>query len=564
MNTWAVIGGKLILLYLNINTVFYYSKKYLLIYITKYKKKQISIYPRLTIWGFLYLILLKIKNKIKEKLITVCTNYKKTYKVIKEKYNSKVITTAFEIYEKNVRNSNIKKLIECAVNDIENYDSYAFNVKVNILNKNYDIAFEIFKNLLKKYPRKKSIINQLGIYAFIKGEYELSEKIWTELQITIEKEILNDNLGKLNFRILSNSWFLAIGHIAHLDILIKNQILKKNNYKLLYFHNKMFDIPNKFLFNKWIESGFIEIGDNSIINGLTAEQIDLLTVEFWYQETTYNNYRMFSNAGAHIDKDWKFSERGPLLRMNKSEIKEGNEILKILGIPNKNAWYVCLHVREGGYHKNWEVIYPSGRNADIDTYISACNEIIKQGGFVIRMGDKSMKKLPNGCGIIDYAHSEYKSEFMDVFLCATAKFFLGTNSGLSLVPPLFGVPCALTNWVPIGIAQWYLHDTYIPKKFFSKKHKRLNTFKEILNNKIGWIQFEKDFIDNEVVVINNTSEEILDFIIETLYKLNNTIVYSKKENEIIDKMEILLKKFNLYSASKISPNFLFHHNELLQ
>lgn len=562
----SVIAVKIILLYLNINTVFYYSKKYLLIYTNKYinNKKQTSIYSRLTIWGFLYLILLKIKNKIKEKLKTIFANYRKNYKVIKDKFNNKKITTAFEIYEKNIKNLNIKNIIECAVSDVESYDSYAFKVKINILNKNYDAAFEIFKNLLKKYPRKKSNNNQLGVYAFLKGEYELSEKIWTELQIITEKEILNDNLDKLNFRILANSWFLAIGHIAHLDILIKNQILKKNNYKLIYFHNKLLDIPNKFLLNKWIELGFIEIGDESKIKRLTPEQIDLLTVEFWYQETSNNNYRMFSNAGAHIDKDWKFSERGPLLRMNKSEIKEGNEILKILGIPNNKAWYACLHVREGGFHKNWEKIYASGRNADIDTYISACNEIIKQGGFVIRMGDKSMKKLPKGCGIIDYAHSEYKSEFMDVFLCATAKFFLGTNSGLSLVPPLFGVSCALTNWVPIGIAQWYLHDTYIPKKFFSKKHQRLNTFKEILNNKIGWIQFEKDFIDNEVIVINNTSEEILDFIIETLYKLNNTVVYSKKENEIIDMMELLLKKFNLYSNSKISPNFLFNNNKLLQ
>ena len=79
------------------------------------------------------------------------------------------------------------------------------------------------------------------------------------------------------------------------------------------------------------------------------------------------------------------------------------------------------------------------RNADVVTYLPAIREVIARGGYIIRLGDSSMRPLPKEKGIVDYALSNAKSEFMDLFLCSTCKFFIGTNSGLGLVPPIFGV-----------------------------------------------------------------------------------------------------------------------------
>ena len=52
--------------------------------------------------------------------------------------------------------------------------------------------------------------------------------------------------------------------------------------------------------------------------------------------------------------------------------------------------------------------------------------------------------------IVDYALSAEKSPWMDVFLCARGRFFLGGASGLQLVPLTFGVPCAVANAAPMG------------------------------------------------------------------------------------------------------------------
>ena len=60
-----------------------------------------------------------------------------------------------------------------------------------------------------------------------------------------------------------------------------------------------------------------------------------------------------------------------------------------LGLP-PDAWYVCFHVREGGYSGDFDNI----RNCDIDNYVEAMQYITSKGGWVVRMGDASMKILP--------------------------------------------------------------------------------------------------------------------------------------------------------------------------
>ena len=47
--------------------------------------------------------------------------------------------------------------------------------------------------------------------------------------------------------------------------------------------------------------------------------------------------------------------------------------------------------------------------------------------------------------VIDYAHCDERSEFLDVFLGATSKFCIGSSSGYYHIPFTFSVPVLFTN-----------------------------------------------------------------------------------------------------------------------
>src|SRR2546423_6561115 len=124
------------------------------------------------------------------------------------------------------------------------------------------------------------------------------------------------------------------------------------------------------------------------------------------------------------------------------------------------------------------------------------------------MGDSTMVPMPAMDGLIDYAHSNEKSAAVDVFLCAKARFFIGTNSGLGLVPPIFGVPCALTNWSPIALPQWYSKDRFIPKMIYSQRAGRLLSLNEMFDSPAGWQQFISYFDREGLQPVDNSPDEI--------------------------------------------------------
>lgn len=112
---------------------------------------------------------------------------------------------------------------------------------------------------------------------------------------------------------------------------------------------------------------------------------------------------------------------------------------------------VTLHCRESGFRPN-EV--HDLRNADIATYVPALRALVARGYRVVRLGDPTMRPLPAIDGVIDYAASPLKTEELDILLPAAACFHIGSSSGLSVVPMLFGRPCLFLNWYPYDMLPW--------------------------------------------------------------------------------------------------------------
>ncbi|HIL98658.1 MAG TPA: TIGR04372 family glycosyltransferase [Pseudomonadales bacterium] len=106
-------------------------------------------------------------------------------------------------------------------------------------------------------------------------------------------------------------------------------------------------------------------------------------------------------------------------------------------------WFACLHVREGGFKSDFG--RRDYRNANIENCISGIEEITRRGGWVIRIGDESMKALPDMDRVIDYPFSAYKSDEMDLFLVAHCRLYIGTISGPMELAILFSRQMLILN-----------------------------------------------------------------------------------------------------------------------
>lgn len=209
--------------------------------------------------------------------------------------------------------------------------------------------------------------------------------------------------------------------------------------------------------------------------------------------------------------------RPPLLTLSADDLVYKRNALEELGLP-VDAWFVCVHAREGGFSPTDEELH-SHRNGSIKNLIPAMQKIVQSGGWVIRIGDASMEPLPAMTNIIDYARHPLKSPRLDVILCASCKFILGSTSGICLVGSVFGVPCAISNMVPTADL-WYGHrDISIPKAIWSERHGRFLTLMELLQFPQGCYRYAKQYADEGLRLTENSSEDIEDLACEMMDRL---------------------------------------------
>lgn len=226
-----------------------------------------------------------------------------------------------------------------------------------------------------------------------------------------------------------------------------------------------------------------------------------------YSPDTYEVLSRF----VKVVHDW--GTRPPALSLPGADLERGRRMLEAMGIP-RDAWFVCIHARE--LSTKPAKTYHNFRDVNIDTYTLACEEIIRRGGWVIRMGDPAMRAYRPFDRVIDYIHSEYHSDFMDIFLSSQCRFFLGCNSGLAAVPTTFNVPLATTNGVPIAPLTYRDFDIGIIKTAWSDKDQRLVPFAELLEPGYRSMQTQERLTERGWRLIDNTSEEILDLTREML------------------------------------------------
>ena len=172
--------------------------------------------------------------------------------------------------------------------------------------------------------------------------------------------------------------------------------------------------------------------------------------------------------------------------------------------------------------------------------------------------------------IIDYANNKLKNQFMDIYLLGNCEFYFGGDTGPSDISFHFRKPAYGINFssTMIDYGRSHLPWLFTVKRIQNNFNGKLLTLKEILDSKFAQSCSFHDFVENNVLPIENSAKEV---------KLFAEEVYSSFQEEKYDNQEDFnnQKKFwEIYYSKvpkscmgqiqpKISSSFLRNNIDLL-
>lgn len=427
-----------------------------------------------------------------------------------------------------VGKKNLKKLKNCRLQ---------YNSHRSVIKKIEDQTIKCFKAIvdlgleLTNEQDWVSASRILGELYYSQGNMEEMNDVFqkeAEVQRRIAKAHQFDDLG-IEFlpRYLPLG---SIGNYEHLDAYVKAGILGlRPSKKLILLVDPKVSINNPCYLRYWSRCITV-VSDPSLVEVLTPLEKRLTVPLNLYMVLNEKMYKSFLALGI-VRQQWIHEKRPPILTLSDQDYQRGWQYLKSFGM-RQGDWVVCLHVRERGWKDN-NSSSQNLRNADINTYISAIKAVTDAGGWVVRMGDPSMNPLPQMPQVIDYAHSHAKSDWMDVFLCAQCRFFIGTSSGLFNFAMGFGKPIVMTNLLPAYSAYFLTsNDLFIPRICWSKEKHRFLSFAELISPPVGTAAVQCNYDHQNIKIIENSEEEIKDIVEEMLERCNGRLTYSEEEEEL--------------------------------
>ncbi|MBI3553528.1 MAG: TIGR04372 family glycosyltransferase [Elusimicrobia bacterium] len=369
-------------------------------------------------------------------------------------------------------------------------------------------------------------------------------------------------LDERGVRFLGESWLASVGHVGALDYYFKMGPLGlRRGSRIVLPLRPELRVPNRYLLDLW--RPFVEIVADPAEAGFTKEDARLVTDEVWGVAFPDGRARGHVPAGIGVQKEWEAQGRPPLLRLFAEDKARGRALLAQRGLP-ENAWFVCLHVREAGFWSRIDEKHPNARSCELETFFDAVRAITDRGGWVVRIGDAGMKPLPAMERVIDFAHDPEKSERMDVFLCAESRFYLGTASGPANIPPCFGTPLALTNWVPLGAPLWYGDMVWIPKLCWSRAEGRALGFGETFARGLGVQEFHRPYEERGAELRDNTPAQIAALAVEMIERTGGGASYSPDEQRRQTRFDQILTAQGAFPAGRLGRAFLREHEALLE
>lgn len=376
-----------------------------------------------------------------------------------------------------------------------------------------------------------------------KGDFYLA----TTKRLEIMNKVYSHNkIGESYFPpVLSNQFFGPIGHHGFLGMHLAAQefgLIPKSPRVALVSpelrNNKLVSIHqgNLHFVNYQHHAGWTELPNNwhciekpEIIRGYGEfiESYDLIDRVFTYRAVNKEN---------------------PLFELDEEYLNQSYEALASFGL-REDDWFVGIHIRDSGMEDDI-------RNQSLTSYLPAINEIIGMGGWVIRIGGVDMRPLPNIRGLIDLTTKTNARIDLHPFVLAKSRFFIGTCSGPSWIPSLFGVPTILTNMVAVGrtALKFSEHTFSLPKTFYRLDGARFS-LSEVLNSSFGFGAMPLSYYSKKgILVHDNTPEELREAVLEMNWIISGD--YNPIHSSLNAKVTDIRSQFPWTSKGDISNSFL--------
>jgi putative glycosyltransferase (TIGR04372 family) len=352
----------------------------------------------------------------------------------------------------------------------------------------------------------------------------------------------------------------AIARIGHLaaepDCYIKEHLLSGKKIPRTILLASSYSVANEALAKLWGDYFYV------VHSRLVAKILRPLTRHPLTRFDTLKYIADDQAISSRIATNW--GNRKPIIRLKPELLDRGRVALEHIGVP-VGAIFVCIHVRGSGYSPNDEYIQKY-RNSGLKDYDLAIDWLIDKGIYCVRIGDSTMEPMAPRRGLIDYAISPYKSDWLDLFLISKCLFLLGTNSGPTYLAGILGTPLACANMVPmVTTFPWGPKDLGIPKLYCDKVSGRLMSFKEIFSSGAANFRYDKQYGDRGIILVENSSDEILDLVIECFDMASGRCHADENVKVLQDRFKSLLTSgdYTFGTSSNIGSTFIKKYQELL-
>ncbi len=372
---------------------------------------------------------------------------------------------------------------------------------------------------------------------------------------------------ELSVRLLGYEWVTLIGHVGFIDCHLRMAelgILPRANYVLLAPPQKVVNPAFVALFAPHL----CIIEDQALVDELLPYQRlvgdQFIAVRGTGTSAGRSLAEPWAHAASRAQIAWAEAKRAPIVSIDEGLRARGHAALRGAGV--RADWFAALHIREGGYHGDGPGTTRQHRSANVSDYLDAIAQVTSRGGAVVRLGDKSMTPLKGLPGAFDYAHSDIKSAEMDLFLCAEARLFIGTTSGLTTAVQALGTPMLLVNCISNDCQFWHDKTDFTLRLVYDGRAARYLSLRENYRQPLQALLIDTAPLTRRGLEIHaNRPQDIAAAVAYKLDCLDGRIKPLREGGELLERYQRALADNPCnFGAALPVPAFLAAYPELLE